>query len=112
MLREYFERFVAWWEHIEAYIVAVAKWVSVAITTGIFCGVIGSAFHHGVHIATELRGEHPWLLWCLPLAGLVIAGVYKLTRTEGQGTNDIIDAMHRGKMLRILLLPAILWARC
>ena len=107
MLREYFERFVAWWEHIEAYIVAVAKWVSVAITTGIFCGVIGSAFHHGVHIATELRGEHPWLLWCLPLAGLVIAGVYKLTRTEGQGTNDIIEAVHHGKGLSILLLPAI-----
>ena len=74
MLKEYFDRFLAWWEHIESYIVAVAKWVSVAITTGIFCGIIGSVFHHGVHIATELRAEHPWLLWCLPIAGLVIVG--------------------------------------
>ena len=107
MLKEYFDRFLAWWEHIESYIVAVAKWVSVAITTGIFCGIIGSVFHHGVHIATELRAEHPWLLWCMPVAGLAIVGFYKLTKTEGQGTNDIIEAVHHGKGLSILLLPAI-----
>ena len=107
LLKEYFDRFLAWWEHIESYIVAVAKWVSVAITTGIFCGIIGSVFHHGVHIATELRAEHPWLLWCLPIVGLVIVGFYKLTKTEGQGTNDIIEAVHHGKGLSILLLPAI-----
>ena len=107
MLKEYFDRFWAWWEHIESYIVAMAKWVSVAITTGIFCGIIGSMFHHGVHIATELRAEHPWLLWCMPIAGLAIVGFYKLTKTEGQGTNDIIEAVHHGKGLSILLLPAI-----
>ena len=107
MLKEYFERFLAWWEKIEAYIVAVSKWVSVAITTGIFCGIIGSVFHHGVHIATEVRAEHPWLLWCLPIAGLGVVGFYKLMRTEGQGTNDIIEAVHHGKGLSILLLPAI-----
>lgn len=107
MLKEYFEHLLAWWEHIESYIVAVAKWVSVAITTGIFCGIIGSVFHHGVHIATELRAENPWLLWCMPVAGLAIVGFYKLTKTEGQGTNDIIEAVHHGKGLSILLLPAI-----
>ena len=32
---------------------------------------------------------------------------YKLTKTEGQGTNDIIDAVHHGKPLSIWLLPAI-----
>ena len=107
MLKENFDRFLAWWEHIESYIEAMAKWVSVAITTGIFCGIIGSVFHHGVHIATELRAEHPWLLWCLPVAGLAIVGFYKLTKTEGQGTNDIIEAVHHGKGLSIFLLPAI-----
>ena len=107
MLKEYFDHLLAWWEHIESYIVALAKWVSVAITTGIFCGIIGSVFHHGVHIATELRAENPWLLWCMPVAGLAIVGFYKLTKTEGQGTNDIIEAVHHGKGLSILLLPAI-----
>lgn len=84
------------WNHIGLYIQALVKWLAVAAVTGAVCGAVGSAFHIGVEKATELRGANPWLLWCLPLAGLVIVGFYKLTKTEGQGTNDIIDAVHLG----------------
>ncbi len=89
------------------YVRSLGKWLALAVMAGIICGVIGSAFHMGVHHATLLRAEHPWLLWCLPLAGLVIVGFYKLTKTEGQGTNAVIDEVHLGKGLPILLLPAI-----
>ncbi len=89
------------------YVRSLGKWLALAVTAGVVCGVIGSAFHMGVHHATLLRAEHPWLLWCLPLAGLVIVGFYKLTKTEGQGTNAVIDEVHLGKGLPILLLPAI-----
>ena len=98
---------IAWCRHTGIYIKTVLKWIPVAVVTGAVCGVIGSVFHIGVHHATELRGEHPWLLWCLPLCGLAIVGFYKLTKTEGQGTNDIIDAVHEGKRLSFWLLPAI-----
>ena len=97
----------AWLSHIGLYIRALAKWLALAAVIGALCGVIGSAFHIGVHHATELRGEYPWLLWCLPLLGLVIVGFYKLTKTEGQGTNDIIDEVSQGKGLSLWLLPAI-----
>ena len=100
-------RFPAWLSHIGLYIRALAKWLALAAVIGALCGVIGSAFHIGVHHATELRGTHPWLLWCLPLLGLVIVGFYKLTKTEGQGTNDIIDEVSQGKGLSLWLLPAI-----
>lgn len=99
--------FPAWLSHIGLYIRALAKWLALAAVIGTLCGIIGSAFHIGVHHATELRGEHPWLLWCLPLLGLVIVGFYKLTKTEGQGTNDIIDEVSQGKGLSLWLLPAI-----
>ena len=89
------------------YTAALGKWLILAAITGEICGFIGSAFHIGVGYATELRGAHPWLLYCLPLAGLAVTAVYKLLRTEGQGTNDIIDAVHLGKPLSILLLPSI-----
>ena len=89
------------------YGTALAKWLAVAVVTGVICGVIGSAFHIGVELATEARHHQPWLLWCLPAAGLAVVGFYKLTKTEGQGTNDIIDAVHLGKGLSLLLLPAI-----
>ena len=99
--------FGAWCRHTVLYIKAVLKWLPVAVLTGVACGVIGSVFHIGVHHATELRAEWPWLLWCLPVLGLAIVGFYKLTKTEGQGTNDIIDAVHEGKRLSFWLLPAI-----
>lgn len=100
-------RLVSWWRHAALYIRALGKWLALAVVAGVLCGVIGSVFHIGVHHAAALRGEHPWLLWCLPLAGLCIVGFYKLTKTEGQGTNDIIDEVHQGKGLSIWLLPAI-----
>ena len=61
----------------------------------------------GVEIATELRGANAWLLWLLPVAGLVIVAIYRLTHTEGQGTNDIFDQVHQGSHISLLLLPAI-----
>lgn len=89
------------------YAKALIKWLLIAAVTGIVCGLIGSAFHIGVEIVTQLRGQHSWLLWTLPALGLVIVGVYRLTGVEGQGTNNIIDAVHLGKGLSIWLLPAI-----
>lgn len=38
---------------------------------------------------------------------MLVVSIYKLTGTEGQGTNDIIDQVHLGKGLSLLLLPAI-----
>lgn len=83
------------------------KWLCMSLIIGAGCGVVGSIFHIGVHEATELRLHHPWILWLLPIAGLLIVGCYKLTRTEGQGTNDIIDEIHNGTGISPLLLPAI-----
>lgn len=92
---------------VRLYLTALGKWLALAGVTGIFCGLMGSGFYFGVCSVTELREEYPWLLWGLPLAGLAIVGVYKLTNTEGQGTNDIIDAVRQGNGLSIWLLPSI-----
>ena len=99
----YPKRAWAWLKHCGLYVRALAKWLCLAAVIGVLCGVVGSLFHIGVHQATALRAADPWLLWCLPLAGLVIVGFYKLVGTEGQGTNDIIDAVHLGRKLSIWL---------
>ena len=68
-----FKRMWAWLMHTRLYIRALGKWISLAVVTGLACGVVGSAFHIGVEGATMLRQLHPWLLWCLPAAGLLVA---------------------------------------
>lgn len=92
---------------IGLYLQALAKWLVLAAVTGTLCGFLGSAFYLGVAQATLLRTQQPWLLWCLPAAGIAVVAVYKLTRTEGQGTDNIIEAVRDGKGLSILLIPAI-----
>lgn len=89
------------------YLKTLLKWLAVSGLTGLVCGVVGSMFHIGVHEASLLLGRFPRLLYCLPLAGLVIVGFYRLTKTEGMGTNDIIEAVHQGKKLPFWLIPAI-----
>ena len=100
-------RFTAWVHKVEIYLDSLIKWLILGLVIGTLCGIIGSAFHIGVHYVTELRHEHPWLLWCLPIAGLAIVGFYKVTKVEGQGTNNIIDEVHLGRGLPFFLLPAI-----
>ena len=101
------ERFREWARGTGLYAVVLAKWIFLSIVIGSLCGVVGAVFHLSVHYAAETRGTYPWLLWCLPLVGLAIVGFYKLMGTEGMGTNDIIDAVHKDKRLPIRLVPSI-----
>ena len=96
-----------YWYCARIYARAMAKWIGVAAVTGVLCGVIGSAFHIGVERVTELRAMHPWLLYLLPLLGLPIVGSYKLCQVEGIGTDHILEEVHSGRGVSLLLLPAI-----
>ena len=93
--------------HAWLYLGTLLKWIALAMVTGVICGAVGAVFHIGVHHATELRMAHPWLLLCLPLAGLLIGCVYTVTKTAGFGTNTIIDEVQAGKGISFWLLPTI-----
>ena len=82
-------------------------WLVLAAAVGLVCGGVGTAFHLSVEAVTELRGEHGWILWLLPLVGLVIVALYKGTRCEGMGTNNVIRAVQSGEAVSPLLVPAI-----
>ena len=83
------------------------QWLLLAVPTGLVCGVVGTAFHLSVEYVTELRAAQSWLLLCLPLAGLAIVALYKVTKCEGVGTNNVIRAVQGGEPVSPLLVPAI-----
>ena len=85
----------------------VLQWLLLAVPTGLVCGAVGTAFHLSVEYVTELRAAQSWLLLCLPLAGLAIVALYKVTKCEGVGTNNVIRAVQSGEPVSILLVPAI-----
>ena len=86
---------------------AFLKWLAVAAATGVFCGLVRRPPYLAVMSATTLRGENPWLLWLLPVAGAAIALTYKLTKLDGIGTDTVIDAIHEGRVISVLLVPVI-----
>ena len=93
--------------HIGRYPAVLGKWLAVGGLIGGVGGVIGSAFHIGVDYATRIRTAHPWILYLLPLLGLVIAGLYRLAKVEGKDTNAVIESVHFGKNVPVLLVPVI-----
>lgn len=101
------ERLKKFMTHMGAYPAALVKWMTVGGLIGGIGGVIGSLFHIGVNYATQARGEHPWILYLLPVLGLLIAGLYRLTKVEGKDTNAVIESVHFGKNVPVLLVPVI-----
>ena len=89
------------------YALTLLKWIAVGTLIGAVGGVVGTLFHLGVDHATELRVHHPWILYLLPVGGLVITAIYRVTGTEGKGTNDIIRSVHFGSHIPFLLVPVI-----
>ena len=93
--------------HMQSYAIALTKWMILAVLVGGCGGVIGALFHIGVEEATLLREHRPWLLYLLPVAGLLITALYRLTGVYGVGTNVVLESVHEGKKIPFPLLPAI-----
>ena len=94
-------------DHMGLYAAALLKWIVVGGLVGGVGGVVGALFHLGVNYATSVRLAHPWVLYLLPLGGLVIAGLYRLCKLEGKGTNAVIESVHFGSDVPVLLVPLI-----
>ena len=78
-----------------------------AVVIGILCGLTGTLFVKSIEYVTELRAENGWLIYLLPLGGLVSAGLYKLTKNEGIGTLKIFESARGGEKTPVLLMPVI-----
>ena len=104
------EKLQGFTDHVMLYVKTLVKWLLAAALIGTVGGAVGSLFRLGVEYATGLRTEVPALLYALPLAGVLIVALYRLLRTQGVGTNAVLDAVHQGRELPILLIPAIFLA--
>ncbi len=93
--------------HLGLYARALGYWLITASAIGMLSGLLGSAFHIGVELASEFRLAHPLVLWTLPVAGLVVVGIYHLLHVEGLSTDTVIDQVRTGQGLSLRLLPAV-----
>ena len=89
----------------------LVKWVYLGVLMGIIGGLMGAFFHHSLHFVTHIRQENGWLIWLLPLGGLLSIVVYKVLKLTGnRGTNEIIEAVLKCESLNPKIAPAIFLA--
>ena len=94
--------------HPEYYIKYFCKWALMGCLMGSIGGGLGAVFHHVLHFATHLRAENNWLIFLLPLGGLLTLIIYRILKISGnKGTNEIIDATLNEKSISPLVAPAI-----
>lgn len=89
------------------YLLTFLKWFALAAVTGAVGGVVGALFHLSVEYVTGVRKAHSWIVFLLPVGGLVIAGLYKLSGKKDIGTNEILDAVRSPQGVPALLAPLI-----
>lgn len=97
--------------HPESYLKTFLKWTLLGLLMGVIGGLLGAGFHHALHFVTHLRGEHSWLIFLLPVGGLLTVGLYRLLKMQGnRGTNEIIDATLDGHPVSPAVAPSIFLA--
>lgn len=89
------------------YLLTFLKWFALAAVTGAVGGAVGALFHLSVEYVTGVRKAHSWIVFLLPIGGLVIAGLYKLSGKKDIGTNEILDAVRSPQGVPVLLAPLI-----
>ena len=70
------------------------RWTVFALVAGGAGGLLGGAFSWCIKTATGLRDGSPWVVALLPLGGLLIVFLYKITHEEkNRGTNMVLAAI-------------------
>ena len=98
-------------QHPRRYCKTFVKWAFLGLLMGTIGGLLGAGFHHALHGVTHLRAEHTWLIFLLPVGGLLSVGIYRLLGLRSnRGTNEIIDAVLDGQTLKPQIAPGIFLA--
>ncbi len=88
--------------------VTFLKWLLYSCLVGVIVGLVAVAFHVGIDMVTELREQHPRIIWLLPLTGPAIVLLYRWCGMEkDQGTNLVLVAVRDAKRLKLRTAPLI-----
>lgn len=71
------------------------KWSILGLLTGVVVGLFATGFAKCLSFATGIREAHPYTFLTLPIGGLIIVTIYKVTHMENDGgTDNVINSLH------------------
>lgn len=90
------------------YIKALVKWLIISLIIGALGGVLGSVFHILIDEVTELRFHNRWVIYLLPVGGLLITYLYSIFKKEGKiDTNRVILSIREDQKIPLVMVPLI-----
>ncbi len=102
------KRFFRKWKLRYTYTATISMWLLFALTMGILCGLIGTAFDLTLETASHLFAHHSWLVLLLPIAGLVIVWLYQLGRVKkDNGSDMIVHSVREGVKVPYAVAPLV-----
>ena len=99
------------WMDIRLNLLFILKWLALSAIIGIVCGIVGALFSQCIQFVTTFRLNHPWIVYCLPIGGILIVYLYHSVKLDNEpGTNTIIESVRQQDHVPVLLAPAIFLA--
>lgn len=95
--------------NVKATINYIIKWGIMCLTVGLSIGTVVALFLATLDIATALREAHIWIIYLLPIAGLLISLLYHYYGTDAKkGNNLLIEAHQEGnKSIPLSMAPLV-----
>lgn len=78
-----------------------------AILTAVFCGGIGALFYHILKVANRLFSQHGWLVFILPLGGLLTVLIYNVLKISKTDIHSVLNAVKTDEKVGLSLAPAV-----
>jgi len=99
-------------QHLRERATYVVRWSVLATVVGIFSGLLSAAFIESLNWANDTRSAHHWLVFTLPVAGLIIGLLYHYVgHGLERGSNLIIEQIHEhSRWIPLRLTPLIFGA--
>jgi len=86
----------------------LVKWLLVAGIVGLIVGAVASGFGHLLILVNNLRAAHPVITLGLPVGGLAIVFLYRITKSaDDRGTNTVIASIHSSTDIPFKMTPLI-----
>ncbi len=80
----------------------LVKWLFCSVIMGLLVGIVGALFYWAIYAVTNYRQGHPYVLFLLPVGGLMIIALYHLLHSlKNSGTNLVLKAIQSNEEVPI-----------
>lgn len=97
---DYSEKFRNYFKDTVSSLKVLLTWLVAGSVIGAVVGITGVAFHYSIDFLTEIRADNNWIIFLLPVGGLIIVRLYsKAGMANDKGTNAVILAVREDEVL-------------